>query len=309
MPQTPIKESHVCKVETNYSHGFRIREINHKDLSRIIDIRKASLVEEFELFGSNEDSFMSNFTRYRLFRLIHRCTGKLFFRAYVGEILDDIVGMTILSRDGQKWRISGVMVDPKYRRRSYGKRLVSEACDEAKRRGAEKIFLDVLERNAPARALYRSLGFEDSGKKLYFYADWGDLIKRNLPQGYKVAKRRDPMLFRVFAWVFKQETPEKFAIFGDGETIGTLELHVSSRRKVATVSVNLYRAYRGVGLEEVLLGMAFDRAHKRGADRLLVEVDERNPELEKVCNILYLKLLCVVCGMSRNLSSSSLRRL
>ena len=307
MPQTPIKKSNVCKVETNYSHGFRIREINHKDLSRIIDIRKASLVEEFELFGSNEDSFMSNFTRYRLFRLIHRCAGKLFFRVYVGEILDEIVGMTILSRDGQNWRISGVMIDPKYRRRGYGKRLVSKVCDQAKRRGAKKIFLGVLERNALARAFYYSLGFEDFGKKLYFYADWGDLMKRNLPQGYKVAKQRDPVLFRLFAWVFKQEIPEKFAIFGDGETIGTLELRVSSRRKVATVLVNLYRAYRGVGLEDVLLGMAFDRAHKQGTDRLLVEVDERNPGLEEVCSRLNLKLLCVVCGMSRNLSSSRLR--
>jgi len=297
--------SHSVNASTEL--GFRFREFTLKDVNRISEIRQKSLAEEFEIFGSGEESPLKTFLRYRLSSFIERLTGKVFERLYVGEVLGDIVGTVILSRDGQRWTISGVMVDPKHRRRGYGKRLVSEACKVAERLGAKKIYLSVLETNAPARALYRFLGFEDFDKKLYFYKDLKIVEKRILHSRYKIAKLRDAALFKLFTLTLKQKPSERFAIFNDDkEPVGTLVFNRGYRSKVVIVSINLSKKHSGVGLEESLLAIAFEQTRRKGATRVLVKVDDPNQELGRACNRLGLKLLCVVRDLSLNFDSASL---
>jgi ribosomal protein S18 acetylase RimI-like enzyme len=59
--------------------------------------------------------------------------------------------------------ITGLAVDPRFRRHGIGRRLVVEAQREAARRGARRLNLRVLAPNAPARRLYESSGFEVEG--------------------------------------------------------------------------------------------------------------------------------------------------
>jgi ribosomal-protein-alanine N-acetyltransferase len=56
------------------------------------------------------------------------------------------------------------------RRGGFARALVERGVESAARRGARSIFLEAAEDNAPARALYASLGFRLAGRRKLYYA-------------------------------------------------------------------------------------------------------------------------------------------
>ena len=60
-------------------------------------------------------------------------------------------------------------VDPGARKRGTGGRLVDGFLAEARARGAESVFLEVLASNLPAQSLYARKGFEQKGKRRGYY--------------------------------------------------------------------------------------------------------------------------------------------
>ena len=60
-------------------------------------------------------------------------------------------------------------VDPGARKRGTGGRLVDGFLAEAKARGGESVFLEVLASNLPAQSLYARKGFEQKGKRRGYY--------------------------------------------------------------------------------------------------------------------------------------------
>lgn len=57
-----------------------------------------------------------------------------------------------------------------WRRHGLARALIAEAAGEAGRRGAMRIYLEVAEDNAAARALYEAEGFEAIGRRRGYYA-------------------------------------------------------------------------------------------------------------------------------------------
>lgn len=70
------------------------------------------------------------------------------------------------------WEVEYVGVVPSARRRGYGSELVRLALIEAKAAGVPYVSIAVDERNEPARALYRRLGFEPFDRREVFLAVW-----------------------------------------------------------------------------------------------------------------------------------------
>jgi ribosomal-protein-alanine N-acetyltransferase len=58
-------------------------------------------------------------------------------------------------------------------RRGIGARLVERLCRAVGERGARRLYLEVAEGNAPARALYARLGFLESGRRRAYYEQGG----------------------------------------------------------------------------------------------------------------------------------------
>ena len=75
---------------------------------------------------------------------------------------------------------------PESRRRGLGSFLLRLAMDLAARRGAREAFLEVREGNLAARALYRSAGFTEAGRRSGYYTRPSEdalLLRRPLSSG------------------------------------------------------------------------------------------------------------------------------
>ncbi|MGR3662100.1 MAG: ribosomal protein S18-alanine N-acetyltransferase [Paracoccaceae bacterium] len=62
-----------------------------------------------------------------------------------------------------------IAVDPKQRRAGTGSRLLGDFLKESQIRGAKTCFLEVAATNSPAIALYKTSGFEESGRRPGYY--------------------------------------------------------------------------------------------------------------------------------------------
>jgi ribosomal-protein-alanine N-acetyltransferase len=65
--------------------------------------------------------------------------------------------------------LGNVAVDPQWRRRGVGRRLVREVLERARKRGVRELFLEVRPSNQNARALYEELGFSAVGRRRAYY--------------------------------------------------------------------------------------------------------------------------------------------
>lgn len=67
--------------------------------------------------------------------------------------------------------ITNVATHPDYRRRGVGRALVAALLDYARANGFRRVTLEVRVSNAPAIALYKSLGFTPCGTRKNFYSN------------------------------------------------------------------------------------------------------------------------------------------
>jgi len=70
-----------------------------------------------------------------------------------------------LEYDGDVAKVSAIVVDEAARRQGVGEQLMALAEGEARRRGCVLLFLTTAERRKDAHAFYRSLGFEETGRR------------------------------------------------------------------------------------------------------------------------------------------------
>lgn len=79
-----------------------------------------------------------------------------------------VAGAAFVARAGEVAMVHAVQVTPWARRRGAGRDLTIAAARWAQERGARHLALAVEVENAPARALYQGLGFEDAGGYVYW---------------------------------------------------------------------------------------------------------------------------------------------
>jgi len=92
----------------------------------------------------------------------------------------EVVGYVCHWIGGEALELQNVAVHPEWRRRSIGRRLVSMALDDGRRAGASRALLEVRRYNYGALALYRELGFRETGFRPQYYDDGEDAILMEL---------------------------------------------------------------------------------------------------------------------------------
>jgi ribosomal-protein-alanine N-acetyltransferase len=79
-------------------------------------------------------------------------------------------GFILMRTTADEAEILTLAVRPAARRRGVGADLVARGAAEAAARGATRLFLEVADDNAAARALYARTGFVEAGRRPRYYA-------------------------------------------------------------------------------------------------------------------------------------------
>jgi ribosomal-protein-alanine acetyltransferase len=85
-----------------------------------------------------------------------------------------LCGFVFAALAADELEIYTLAVDPKFRRRGFATRLLRAAAEEARRRGAASVYLEVRSKNQPAQSLYLFLGFDIRWIRRKYYSDDGD---------------------------------------------------------------------------------------------------------------------------------------
>ncbi len=97
-------------------------------------------------------------------------------------IMEEPVGLALLSRRGTRGWISGVGVLPLYRRHGIARDMVRAIQQRAPALHLETLSLEVLTQNVPGLALYRKLGFREHRKLLVLLLEESIFTPRPLPE-------------------------------------------------------------------------------------------------------------------------------
>ncbi len=82
-------------------------------------------------------------------------------------------GLALLADDGH---LLGLAVRAERRRQGIARRLLTALLDAAAHSGVDDVTLEVRPSNAPARALYRAVGFATAGRRPGYYPDGEDAL-------------------------------------------------------------------------------------------------------------------------------------
>jgi ribosomal-protein-alanine acetyltransferase len=80
-------------------------------------------------------------------------------------------GFVVARRVAQEFELENIVVSLPARRRGIGTSLLRAFLDLARQSNATTVFLEVRESNAPARALYHKLTFQQTGHRPCYYRD------------------------------------------------------------------------------------------------------------------------------------------
>jgi len=88
----------------------------------------------------------------------------------------EIAGYLCLTQVLDEGEILDVAVAGEFRGRGIGRLLVTEAFRRFRERGAARVFLEVRVSNVAAITLYRSMGFQESGRRKRYYENGEDAL-------------------------------------------------------------------------------------------------------------------------------------
>ena len=102
------------------------------------------------------------------------------------------LGYLLMREVQHEWEIINLLVRSDCRKKGIGKALMEVALAAIKSAGGECIFLEVRSQNVPAQSLYKSLGFEQCGKRKGYYLDPVDdalIMRLDLPSGTGIGEK------------------------------------------------------------------------------------------------------------------------
>lgn len=103
--------------------------------------------------------------------------------------------------------IANVAVHPEYRKRGIARMLTAHGIEHARKRGAKATWLHVREENEAANQLYRSLGFEERGRRTTWYSQ-PEVPPAPVDPQIKLGPRRSQDWKSQKAWLVNTYPPE-----------------------------------------------------------------------------------------------------
>jgi [ribosomal protein S18]-alanine N-acetyltransferase len=112
-------------------------------------------------------SFLSPWTRVSFEEALTSSISK----AFVAETEGRVVAYVVLYSFDDEAHILNIAVDPQFRQRGWGTRMLSFVIERCGALGVKDYFLEVRESNEPAIGLYRAFGFKAVGRRKRYYSE------------------------------------------------------------------------------------------------------------------------------------------
>ncbi len=141
-----------------------------------ISLREANVEDLEQICRIERRSFSDPYPRDLLRMLI--VTSHVFLVAELknGGIAGYVCGLIENMQNARVGHIVSIAVDPSFRHRGIGTRLLREAILRLKERGAKSVILECRESNIVAMRLYEKLGFKKVCRIPHYYEDGEDAI-------------------------------------------------------------------------------------------------------------------------------------
>lgn len=132
--------------------AVEIRPLRHEDIEAVVAIEREAFTTPWQA-----DTFAGLLDRDGV-ELLVLVDGR-----------EGVVGYAVLWCILDQGELANIAVTPGRRGQGLGARLLRHVMDVARRRGVEKLFLEVRASNAPALAMYANFGFEQVGRRRAYY--------------------------------------------------------------------------------------------------------------------------------------------
>ena len=130
-----------------------------------MEIRRSIPDDATAIAEIEQNIFGDPWSRKDIFSYICSETGMCYTALIDGEVVGYIIGRKIIP-EGEIYRVA---VREDKRQRGIGYRLLSYAMKTERGAGVETVFLEVREKNIPARSLYRAYGFSEVSVRKNYY--------------------------------------------------------------------------------------------------------------------------------------------
>lgn len=132
-PATPADLPYLRAIDQAAAHGVRWTEAHYADLIARHDEAEAAVV-------------------------------------LVAEVQGDPIAYVAAAGVTPESELENIVVHLEYLRRGIARALLDELLERLRRAGCRRLHLEVRDSNAPARSLYRSLGFSEVGRRPGYYS-------------------------------------------------------------------------------------------------------------------------------------------
>jgi ribosomal-protein-alanine N-acetyltransferase len=127
------------------------------DVAAVLEIERLSFSSPWPAFAFEQELTANRLAHYRVARLA-----------------DHVVAFGGIWLMVDEAHITTFGVHPDHRRQGIGRRLLLELAEVALELGSARMTLEVRVSNEPAQRLYRSFGFNVSGRRVAYYSDDGE---------------------------------------------------------------------------------------------------------------------------------------
>lgn len=132
--------------------GIEIRPLRHEDIGAVVAIEREAFTTPWQ-----PDTFAGLLDRDGVELLV------------LADAREGVIGYAVLWCILEQGELANIAVTPARRGEGLGALLLDHVLDVARRRGVEKLFLEVRASNAPALAMYSAFGFEQVGRRRAYY--------------------------------------------------------------------------------------------------------------------------------------------
>lgn len=138
---------------------MNIRKCRYEDILSVSELEKECFKGESWSFGTIASAFENSS-----------------YEMLVAEEDGEIIGYGCTCTTLENCDLENVLVTEAYRKSGVGKAILNALLENAKERGAEKVFLEVRVSNSAAMRLYLSCGFKGVHARTRYYSDGEDCL-------------------------------------------------------------------------------------------------------------------------------------